>query len=172
VRCLWTSIHLAMVHAKRRSCRRCRGWWWHRLKDHFLVKSIFGWLLSILRCLTILSLSKLLYRWRSEDWLLQPLSEPETPGLPTGDSGVQTLEALCLGPETPAQDSGPLFPEVSLVPVTGAEAFFPLPWNLWPDSFRARRLRPPRPKTPAPVHLARRLRSCNTGDEGLTRQMS
>jgi hypothetical protein len=28
------------------------------------------------------------------------LSEPETLGLPTGDSGVQTPEALCLGPET------------------------------------------------------------------------
>jgi hypothetical protein len=52
------------------------------------------------------------------------LSEPETPGLPTEDSGVQTPEALCLGTEIPAQDFGPLFRGVSLVPVMGTEAFF------------------------------------------------
>jgi hypothetical protein len=78
------------------------------------------------------------------------LFEPETPGLQTGDSGVQTLETLGLGPETPAQDSGPIFRGVSLVPVMGAETFSFDPefsgWNLsWPEDSSPGSLSPETP---------------------------
>jgi hypothetical protein len=51
------------------------------------------------------------------------MSEPKTPGLQTGDSGVHTPETLGLAPETPAQDFGLPFRGVSLVPVMGAETY-------------------------------------------------
>jgi hypothetical protein len=55
--------------------------------------------------------------------LSDALSELETPGLQTGDSGVHTPETLGLGPETPAQVSGLVFRGVSLFPVMGAETY-------------------------------------------------
>jgi hypothetical protein len=125
------------------------------LKEHFLAKSIFGCLLSILRYLTILSQSNLLFRWKSEALHVAGFPAPETPGLLPGDSGVQRPETLGQGPETPAQVSGASFRRVSLAPDMGEETLAGA--RLWPE-------------TPVLGYLARRLRSLDPGDSGLKRQ--
>jgi hypothetical protein len=132
------------------------------LKKHFLIKSIFGYLLSILRYLTILSQSNLSYRWKSEACCLLPCLSRRLRCANTRDFGSRT------------GDSGPRLRATFLRGVTrpsnGGGDFFLLPRILWPESFQARRLQSPRPETPPPDHLAQRLRSLDTGDSGPKRQ--
>jgi hypothetical protein len=72
------------------------------LKEHFLTKSIFGCLLSILRYLTILSQSNLHCRWKSKDSCCSHFC--------AGDSGspARRLQCFHTGDFRPGTgDSGP-----------------------------------------------------------------
>jgi hypothetical protein len=129
------------------------------LKEHFLAKSIFGCLLSILRYLTILSQSNLHCRWKSEDYMLLAFLR-------------RRLWVSC--PETPVFTHRRLWVRDRRLRPKSPGIFFvgchsPQIWGrrLCPESLAGARLRP---ETPALGDLARRLRSLDPEDSGLKRQ--